>query len=164
MLTPLRPHAPHTLPRLWWKRQSLEIIFKNALSNQLDLPVHYYCIYDGHSIHWTIRLMEMAIVAHVIILKLLPHTSHTLQPLDMSVFKKLKIIWTQELVKPQRKHVDCKLLKWKFQTQLLLSMDFKKLVYGHFRKRRCRINCLIPLACSNGRKQLNLNNSKTTIK
>ncbi|KAJ8935808.1 hypothetical protein NQ318_023362 [Aromia moschata] len=49
--------------------------------------------YDGHSTHISLALIERAIQENITILKLPPHTSHLLQPLDLAVFKPFKTKW-----------------------------------------------------------------------
>lgn len=71
-------------------------------------------LYDGHSTHISIDLIEKAQEHNVTILKIPPHSSHLLQPLDLSVMKPLKDVWDQELVKWQRLHVAAKLPKKEF--------------------------------------------------
>lgn len=67
----------------WFKNQFLDYIkIKPAL-----------LIYDGHLSHISMELIQAAIEAEVTILKLPPHTSHILQPLDVSVFKGVKSKW-----------------------------------------------------------------------
>ncbi|KAF9797182.1 hypothetical protein SFRURICE_001828, partial [Spodoptera frugiperda] len=61
-------------------------------------------IYDGHSTHVQLAVIEMAKQNNITIIKLPPHTSHLLQPLDLSVFKPYKDAWDQEMVKWQRTH------------------------------------------------------------
>ncbi|CAG9822250.1 unnamed protein product [Phaedon cochleariae] len=56
----------------------------------------------------------MAKKEQVEIIKLPPHSSHLLQPLDLSVFKPLKTYWDQALVKWQRQHIGKKLPKSEF--------------------------------------------------
>ena len=45
---------------------------------------------DGHASHVTMDLIELARDNNVILFCLPPHTTHLLQPLDVSVFKSLK--------------------------------------------------------------------------
>ena len=45
---------------------------------------------DGHKSHLTLELIDLARANDVILLCLPPHTTHALQPLDVSVFKSLK--------------------------------------------------------------------------
>lgn len=59
-------------------------------------------IYDGHVSHVDERLILCAINNGVTILKLPPHSSHVLQPLDISVFRLLKTRWDTEVVQWQR--------------------------------------------------------------
>lgn len=71
-------------------------------------------IYHGHSTHLGIELINLAQENGVHILKLPPHSSHLLQPLDLSVFKSLKTRWDMELTKWQRKNVGLNLPKCQF--------------------------------------------------
>ncbi|XP_035700290.1 histone-lysine N-methyltransferase, H3 lysine-79 specific-like [Branchiostoma floridae] len=60
-----------------------------------DRPV--ILILDQHYSHITLRVLEDAIQNDVIILGLPPHTTHFLQPLDVSVFAPLKKKWAMTL-------------------------------------------------------------------
>ncbi|CAH1982535.1 unnamed protein product [Acanthoscelides obtectus] len=68
-------------------------------------------IYDGHATHLSVEVVRIAIDNQITILKLPPHTSHILQPLDLSVFKSLKTQWDAKLVEWQRKNVGIKMPK-----------------------------------------------------
>lgn len=59
-------------------------------------------IYDGHVSHVDERLISCAMQNNVTILKLPPHSSHLLQPLDLSVFRSLKTRWDAHVVEWQR--------------------------------------------------------------
>ncbi|CAG5035720.1 unnamed protein product [Parnassius apollo] len=52
-------------------------------------------VYDGHSTHVHVRVVELAIRNRITILKLPPQTSHLQQPIDIAVFKS---IWDAKLV------------------------------------------------------------------
>ncbi|CAK1588378.1 unnamed protein product [Parnassius mnemosyne] len=71
-------------------------------------------IYDGHSTHVQLAVVKMAKQNNITIIKLPPHTSHLLQPLDLCVFKPYKDAWDQEMVKWQRTHKGEKLPKDQF--------------------------------------------------
>lgn len=71
-------------------------------------------IFDGHSTHLDIKLIESAVANDVTILKLPPHSSHLLQPMDLAVFRSLKCAWDAKLVKWQRNHIGQKLPKKEF--------------------------------------------------
>ncbi|XP_026728980.1 uncharacterized protein LOC113498807 [Trichoplusia ni] len=71
-------------------------------------------IYDGHGSHVDISVVELATRNGVTILKLPPHTSHLLQPLDVCVFKSFKTRWDAKLVEWQRHNVGVKLPKKEF--------------------------------------------------
>ncbi|XP_047028001.1 uncharacterized protein LOC124636095 [Helicoverpa zea] len=93
-------------------------------------------IYDGHSTHVDARVVELAVRNNVTILKLPPHTSHLLQPLDISVFKSFKAIWDAKLVEWQRRNVGTKMPKnvfsqtmadtWQQTNPEVIKSGFKK--------------------------------------
>ncbi|KAJ8048493.1 Jerky protein-like-like [Holothuria leucospilota] len=51
---------------------------------------HVLLLYDGHTSHISIPLIELAKEHKIILFVLPPHTSHVLQPLDVGLFKPLK--------------------------------------------------------------------------
>jgi DDE superfamily endonuclease/helix-turn-helix, Psq domain len=71
-------------------------------------------IYDGHSTHINDRVIELAVKNDIIILKLPPHSSHLLQPLDVAVFKGLKTRWEKSVGKWTRNNQGRRLPKSKF--------------------------------------------------
>lgn len=68
-------------------------------------------IYDGHCTHVGPEVVETALSEGITILKLTAHSSHLLQPLDLSVFKALTARWDVKLLKWQRHHIGQKLPK-----------------------------------------------------
>lgn len=93
-------------------------------------------VYDGHASHVDSQLIETAQAENVTILKLPAHSSHLLQPLDLSVFRPLKLIWEKKLLVWQRRHQGCKIPKkhfsvllnetWNEVSQEIISSGFKK--------------------------------------
>ncbi|KAB0800134.1 hypothetical protein PPYR_08014 [Photinus pyralis] len=75
-------------------------------------------IYDGHLSHISVELIECAVSSNVTILKLPPHTSHLLQPLDVSIFKSVKTRWDTLLTEWTRLNIGSKISKSDF-AQLL---------------------------------------------
>lgn len=62
-------------------------------------------IVDGHSTHTkNLKLLEMARDNGVVLLCLPPHTSHKLQPLDVTFFKPLSLYYGEEVRKWLRSH------------------------------------------------------------
>lgn len=93
-------------------------------------------IFDGHSTHIDERTIRLAIDNEIIILKLPPHSSHLLQPLDLAVFKPLKDCWDAKLVSWQRKHIGQKLSKKcfaQFIGEIWTETNKNNIVHG-FRK------------------------------
>ncbi|KAJ8707707.1 hypothetical protein PYW07_017245 [Mythimna separata] len=75
-------------------------------------------IYDGHSTHVGLNIIEKARAAGITILKIPPHTSDVLQPLDLSVNKSFKDKWDALLVKWQRQNIG----------KVLPKKDFSKMI------------------------------------
>ncbi|KAL0879425.1 hypothetical protein ABMA27_003176 [Loxostege sticticalis] len=71
-------------------------------------------IFDGHSTHVQLSVVEKAKQNNITIIKLPPHSNHLLQPLDLGVFKPYKDLWDQEMVKWQRTNKGEKLPKDQF--------------------------------------------------
>lgn len=98
------------------------IVFKNYFQNSFlkhigpERPV--LVVFDGHASHLGADVINMAIENHITILKLPPHTSHILQPLDLCVFKSLKTRWDAKLVEWQRKNVGVAVTKSLFSKMI----------------------------------------------
>ena len=84
-------------------------------------------IMDNHSSHVTAELIELAITNHVVIIMLIPHTTHRMQPLDVSVFGPLQRRWLKE---SDRVAADPK----------LLDVDRSMVVYYYLHARQMGIN------------------------
>lgn len=93
-------------------------------------------IFDGHSTHIQLRILEEAQKRGVTIIKLPSHASHLLQPLDLSVFKSMKNTWDEKLVQWQRLNVGKRLPKdefsriigevWRELNPIIIRNGFKK--------------------------------------
>ena len=59
-------------------------------------------VYDGHSTHLTSSIIKKARSENITIIKLPPHTTDRLQPLDVCCFKPLKIQWDKAIAKFQQ--------------------------------------------------------------
>lgn len=78
----------------------LKDIFVLAISSEIPVPL----IYDGHSTHAELKVIEYAIFEKITMLKLPPHSSDVLQPMACSVMKPMKDRWDQQHIKWQRTH------------------------------------------------------------
>jgi hypothetical protein len=81
-------------------------IFKEWFAKFL-LRVHHrplLIIFDGHASHVGLDVISLARDADVSLLRLPAHTSHVLQPLDISCFGPLKTKWNKSLIKEQRQN------------------------------------------------------------
>lgn len=93
-------------------------------------------IYDGHASHVDERLISSALRNNVTILKLPPHSSHLLQPLDLSVFRSLKIKWDAQLVEWQRRNQGQRIPKQHFSVLIgkIWSQTESEIITNGFRK------------------------------
>ncbi|XP_047026859.1 uncharacterized protein LOC124635108 [Helicoverpa zea] len=98
-------------PNGWMETEVFKNYFEKVLIPALgnDRPV--LVIYDGHSTHVSLNLVETALAKDITILKLPAHTSDQLQPLDVSVFKSFKQKWDQTVASWQRQNIGKKLPK-----------------------------------------------------
>ena len=71
-------------------------------------------LYDGHTTHIDDRVINSAIENNITIIKLPPHLSHILQPMDLAVFRSLKSAWDQKLSRRQRHQQGVKISKHDF--------------------------------------------------
>lgn len=95
----------------WMESAVFKNYFEKSFIKHLSKDRPVLVIYDGHATHLSLEVIKTAIENQIIILKLPPHTSHLLQPLDLSVFKSLKSRWDAKLVEWQRKNVGVKIPK-----------------------------------------------------
>jgi len=61
-------------------------------------------LFDGHSSYVNIKFLEYAIAHQIIPFCLLPHTTHRLQPLDISIFSPYKHQYQRELTRHFERH------------------------------------------------------------
>lgn len=67
-----------------------------------DRPV--LLILDNHSTHQNLEALNLARENHVIMVSIPPHTSHKLQPLDVSVYRSFKVAFEQAIDTFQKNH------------------------------------------------------------
>ena len=73
----------------WFKRSFLPKAVRQAGPKLL--------IFDGHSSHISVELVQEARANNVHLLCLPAHTTHLLQPLDVAVFSTVKREWREQL-------------------------------------------------------------------
>ncbi|XP_022827114.1 uncharacterized protein LOC111356860 [Spodoptera litura] len=120
----------------WMESEIFHNYFEKVLIPSLGEKRPALIIYDGHSTHVDARVVELAVRNNITIIKLPPHTSHLLQPLDISVFKSFKAIWDAKLVEWQRRNVGTKMPKnvfaktmadtWQQTNPEVIKSGFKK--------------------------------------
>lgn len=89
----------------WMETEVFETYFKKTFLPLVKVQRPVLLIYDGHSTHVGLNIIEEARKENVTILKLPPHKSHVLQPLDIAVMKSFKDRWDPLLVQWQRLNI-----------------------------------------------------------
>ena len=84
--------VPGTLYGLSEKDQTL--FFRDIFTKYISPARPILLMLDGHSIHYTPEVVHAAAKQGVVMLCLPPHTTHCIQPLDVSFFKSLKAHWS----------------------------------------------------------------------
>lgn len=113
------PGMSYAATRNGWMESDVFLNFmKSAFLKAIGDTRPVLLVYDGHRTHVDQRVIEFARTNSINILKLPPHTTHLLQPLDLSVFKSFKADWDQQLCKWQRHNIGRKVPK-KFFSQIV---------------------------------------------
>ena len=86
-----------TTPKGWMTSDIFLAWFKKFCEDVTQRPI--LLIYDGHSTHINLALINKAREENVTLLKLPPHTTDKLQPLDKCCFRPLKVEWDKTLHK-----------------------------------------------------------------
>ncbi|KAF2889922.1 hypothetical protein ILUMI_16251 [Ignelater luminosus] len=87
--------------RGWMKTTLFHNWFRDVFLKNIGFQRPVLLIYDGHVTHISFELIKLAQENQVTIIKLPPHTTHVLQPLDVAVFKGLKTKGDREVCKCQ---------------------------------------------------------------
>lgn len=88
----------------WMTSQVFYDYFKLFIQIVKQRPI--LMIFDGHMSHLSLQTIELARSNNVSILKLPPHTTDILQPLDRSCFRPLKILFDKKLATWERENSD----------------------------------------------------------
>ncbi|XP_049961752.1 uncharacterized protein LOC126481835 [Schistocerca serialis cubense] len=68
--------------------------FQNNVKSTIDDPV--LLILDNHSSHMSLDIFEFCKKHSIVMVTIPPHTSHKLQPLDVTFFSSLKLVFSRE--------------------------------------------------------------------
>lgn len=104
--------------RGWMETRLFYNWFRDVFLTHIGTERPVILLYDGHTTHISTKLIQLAQENEVTIVKLPPHTTHVLQPLDVAVFKGLKQKWDKELCKWQRQNPRKKIPKKDFMSLL----------------------------------------------
>ena len=81
----------------WMEEHAFYAWICHFIKNVEEIPRPILLLYDGHKSHTSFRILRKATENGITILKLPPHTSHLLQPLDVGVFRPAKAVWRKIL-------------------------------------------------------------------
>lgn len=110
----------------WMETAVFEAFFEKVFLKTVGEKRPILLIYDGHATHVGINIIKMAREANITIMKIPPHTSHLLQPLDLAVNKSFKDRWDAALIKWQRLNIGKQIPKKEFAKilgQIWTSLD-----------------------------------------
>ncbi|CAK1580431.1 unnamed protein product [Parnassius mnemosyne] len=82
-------------PNGWMETEIFTNYFKKTLIPAFGSERPMLVLYDGHATHFSVDLVETGMANDITILKIPAHTSHRLQPWDVSVFKSFKAYWAE---------------------------------------------------------------------
>ena len=106
------PNTGYTAtPHGWMTESSFFLWFKNHFIKFGPKKRPLLLIFDGHTSHVSVNLIKLAMEENITLLKLPPHTTHVLQPLDAVPFGCFKKTWDEELTKWQRENYGMALSK-----------------------------------------------------
>ena len=89
-----------TTPSGWMESEEFVRWFKKTfVAHTKTLTGKKILFLDGHHSHISTKLFDLADENNIFLAKLIPHTSHILQPLDISVFRHVKTVWRDALNK-----------------------------------------------------------------
>lgn len=88
----------------WMTEDSFYSWFKNHFLNNCPKERPLLLIFDGHTSHISLKLIELAMNENISLLKLPPHTTHILQPLDSVAFGVFKKKWDERVAEWQREN------------------------------------------------------------
>ncbi|XP_073959486.1 uncharacterized protein [Choristoneura fumiferana] len=91
---------PNSLTRLspkGWINASLFLEWLKFFAASIPPARPVMLIMDSHASHINPSVLEYARYEHIVLFTMPAHTSHLLQPLDVGVFRPLKVAWREEL-------------------------------------------------------------------
>jgi hypothetical protein len=89
-----------TTPSGWMESEEFVRWFKKTfVPHTKTLTGKKILFLDGHHSHISNKLFDLADENNIFLAKLIPHTSHISQPLDISVFRHVKTVWRDALNK-----------------------------------------------------------------
>jgi hypothetical protein len=96
----------------WMTREIFHSWFVSFIRNVSQRPL--ILVFDGHSAHLGLNTIHLAKENNISLIKLPSHTTDKLQPLDVSVFSPLKLLWDAEILAEQRNNGFSAISKGKF--------------------------------------------------
>lgn len=70
--------------------------YKWCLKYNIEFPIVLFV--DGHSSHLTLALSNFCVAHQIELIALYPNATHLLQPMDVSLFRPLKLNWSKVIL------------------------------------------------------------------
>lgn len=100
------------------------------IKNKIQLPVILFV--DGHASHLTLHLCEFCKKNQIILVALYPNATHIYQPMDVSVFRPLKVGWLTAVSAWRLKHYGDRLKREEFAPLLEEVKTFSSVLKPKF--------------------------------
>lgn len=91
------------------------------IKNKITFPIIFFI--DGHGSHLTAHLSDFCSTHGIEVIALYPNSTHILQPMDISVFRPLKLEWKNQVTKWKMDHLGEQLKKEHFALVFKLALE-----------------------------------------
>ncbi|XP_068084186.1 tigger transposable element-derived protein 2-like [Anabrus simplex] len=129
------------------------VFYPWLVEKKIQLPVFLFI--DGHSSHLTLHTSRFCDEHGIIVIALLPNATHLLQPMDVAVFRSLKMHWKAKVHEWRLKNTGNPILKKKDFSMLLKEVIDEKYSQSSLQSgfRKCGIVPWDPSAPTVGQKK-----------
>ncbi|CAK1586979.1 unnamed protein product [Parnassius mnemosyne] len=91
------------------------------IEKNIELPVLFFL--DGHGSHLTTHLSDFCAKNGIELIALYPNSTHILQPMDVAVFRPLKVFWKRQVIRWKTEHLGQQVSKTSFAPILKSALD-----------------------------------------
>lgn len=110
------------------------VFYKWCLDNHLEFPIILFV--DGHRSHLTLALSDFCVQHKIELIALYPNATHVLQPMDVALFRPLKLNWSKVVATWRMEHDGISLDKTSFAPLLnkaISILDTKRILGNGFK-------------------------------